>query len=165
MDWGSRLIIPEGRELLKTMERNNLEHTSTWEPTYWPSGRNKLPDLGDFCVTKGIPKDFTVAMFWVILWTFSGLDHTKISRKQCLKNTCFRSTLSKSFSATSLRKWTQRREALIQLLETTYQLEPPINHLKRSEVQEVINSLNPKRNHRVMTSSLVKFINNHLLLE
>jgi hypothetical protein len=36
-------------------------------------------------------------------------------------------------------------EALIQLLETSYQLEPPINHLKRAEVQEVINSLNPKK--------------------
>jgi hypothetical protein len=36
-------------------------------------------------------------------------------------------------------------EALIQLLETPYQLEPPFNHLKRAEVQEVIYSLNPKK--------------------
>jgi hypothetical protein len=43
------------------MERNNLKHLSTGEPTYWPSGRNKLPDLVDFCVTKGIPQDFAVA--------------------------------------------------------------------------------------------------------
>jgi hypothetical protein len=28
-------------------------------------------------------------------------------------------------------------EGLIQLLETPYQLEPPIKHLKRTEVQEV----------------------------
>jgi hypothetical protein len=35
--------------------------------------------------------------------------------------------------------------ALIQLLETRYQLEPSINRLKRAEVQEVINSLNPKK--------------------
>jgi hypothetical protein len=34
---------------------------------------------------------------------------------------------------------------LIQLLETPYQLEPPINRLKRTEVQEVIYSLNPKK--------------------
>jgi hypothetical protein len=33
----------------------------------------------------------------------------------------------------------------MQLLETPYQLEPPINRLKRAEVQEVINSLNPKK--------------------
>jgi hypothetical protein len=34
---------------------------------------------------------------------------------------------------------------LFQLLETPYQLEPPINRLKTTEVQEVINSLNPKK--------------------
>jgi hypothetical protein len=27
---------------------------------YWASERNKLPDLVDFCVTKGIPQDFAV---------------------------------------------------------------------------------------------------------
>jgi hypothetical protein len=32
----------------------------------------------------------------------------------------------------------------MQLLEATYQLEPPINRLKRAEVQE-INSLSPKK--------------------
>jgi hypothetical protein len=31
------------------------------EPTFWPSDRNKLPDLVDFSVTKGIPQDFAVA--------------------------------------------------------------------------------------------------------
>jgi hypothetical protein len=43
------------------MERNNLKYLSTGEPTYWPFDRNKLPDLVDFCVTKGIPQDFAVA--------------------------------------------------------------------------------------------------------
>jgi hypothetical protein len=43
------------------MERNNLKHLSTGEPTYWPSDRIKLPGLVDFCVTKGIPQDFAVA--------------------------------------------------------------------------------------------------------
>jgi hypothetical protein len=43
------------------MESNNLKHLSTGEPIYWPSYWNKLPDLVDFCVTKGIPQDFTVA--------------------------------------------------------------------------------------------------------
>jgi endonuclease/exonuclease/phosphatase family metal-dependent hydrolase len=56
-DWGSRLITPLGREVLKTMEQLNLHHLSTGEPTYWPSDRNKLPDLLDFCVIKGIPHD------------------------------------------------------------------------------------------------------------
>jgi hypothetical protein len=39
----------------------------------------------------------------------------------------------------------EEEEALIELLETPYQLGPPINCLKRSEVQEVINSMNPKK--------------------
>jgi hypothetical protein len=48
-------------QVLKTMERNNLKHLSTGEPTYWPSDRNKLPGLMDFCVTKSILQDFAVA--------------------------------------------------------------------------------------------------------
>jgi hypothetical protein len=43
--WGSRLITLRGSKVLKMMERNNLKHLSTGEPTYWPSDRNKLPDL------------------------------------------------------------------------------------------------------------------------
>jgi hypothetical protein len=61
MDWGSRLITPRGRKVLKAMERIKLKHLFTGEPTHWPSDRNKLPDLVDFCVTKGIPQDFAVA--------------------------------------------------------------------------------------------------------
>jgi hypothetical protein len=51
-DWGSRLITPRGREVFNTMERNNLKHLSTGEPTYWPSDRNKLPDLVDFVLRR-----------------------------------------------------------------------------------------------------------------
>jgi hypothetical protein len=43
------------------MESNKLKHVSIGEPTYWPSDRNKLPDLVEFCVRKGIPQDFAVA--------------------------------------------------------------------------------------------------------
>jgi hypothetical protein len=52
--WGSRLITPKGRELLKAMKANNLQHLSTGEPTYWPTDRNRIPDVIDFCITKGI---------------------------------------------------------------------------------------------------------------
>jgi hypothetical protein len=55
--WGSRLISPRGREVLKTMQQLNLNHISTGEPNYWPYVCKKLPDLLDFCVTKGIPHD------------------------------------------------------------------------------------------------------------
>jgi hypothetical protein len=57
-DWGSRLTSPRGRELNKTTTSKNYKHLSTGEPTYWPTDMNKLPDLVDFCITKGIPQDF-----------------------------------------------------------------------------------------------------------
>jgi hypothetical protein len=47
----------------------------------------------------------------------------------------------------------------MQLLETPYQQEPPVNHLKRAEVQEVINSLNPKK------SSSYNLITGKILIE
>jgi hypothetical protein len=34
-NWGSRFITPIGRQVLKTMERNNLKHLFMGEPTYW----------------------------------------------------------------------------------------------------------------------------------
>jgi hypothetical protein len=48
--------------------------------------------------------------------------------------------------------------ALIQHLETRYQLEPPINRLKRAEVQEVINSLNPEKSsgYDLITGKILK---------
>jgi hypothetical protein len=41
---------------------------------------------------------------------------------------------------------------------TPYQLEPPINRLKRVEVQEVINSLNPKKlsGYDLITGNILK---------
>jgi hypothetical protein len=61
----------------------------------------------------------------------------------------------------SRRGRTRRRgegEEIIQLLETTYQLEPPIRCLKRTEVQEIINSLNPKKSPRydLITGRILK---------
>jgi hypothetical protein len=52
----------------------------------------------------------------------------------------------------------QEEEALTQLLETPYQLEPPINRLKKAEVQEIINSLNPKKSpgHDLITGQIFK---------
>jgi hypothetical protein len=39
----------------------NFKYLPTGEPTYWPSDRNKLLDLVDFCVTGGIPQHFAVS--------------------------------------------------------------------------------------------------------
>jgi hypothetical protein len=49
-------------------------------------------------------------------------------------------------------------QALTQLLETPYQLEPPINHLKRAEVQDIINTLHPNKSsgYNLITSKIIK---------
>lgn len=55
--WGSRLANPRGRQLLHSLHEGNLDYLSTGEPTYWPSDRQKIPDLLDFFVTKGLPRN------------------------------------------------------------------------------------------------------------
>lgn len=52
--WGSRLCNPKGRELLKSINRLGAEFISGGEPTYWPTDRNKIPDLMDFFIYKGL---------------------------------------------------------------------------------------------------------------
>lgn len=59
--WGCRLVTTRGRELLKSMRNNNLNHVSTAEPTYWPTDRSKTPDLLDFCIIKGISSKYIKA--------------------------------------------------------------------------------------------------------
>jgi transposase len=51
--WGSRTTTTKGRELLATIRSNNLNYTSTGQPTYWPTDPQKIPDLLDFYITKG----------------------------------------------------------------------------------------------------------------
>jgi exonuclease III len=53
--WGSRLKTTKGRNLLRTMTELNINFLPTGEPTYWPTDRNKTPDLLDFALMKGIP--------------------------------------------------------------------------------------------------------------
>lgn len=56
--WGSRLITPRGRQLYYAMQSTNLQHLSTGQPTYWPTDRNKIPDVLDICITKGISPNY-----------------------------------------------------------------------------------------------------------
>lgn len=56
--WGSRLTSPKGRELFKTLTNMKMDALSTGEPTYWPSDRRKTPDCIDFCVLKGMSKNY-----------------------------------------------------------------------------------------------------------
>jgi len=90
LHWGSRLVTSRGRELFKVMESNNLQQLSTGEPTYWPTDRRKIPDVIDFCVTKGIARNYLEAKSCLDLSS----DHspviislkTEIQRKQIPPN-------------------------------------------------------------------------------
>lgn len=57
--WGSRLINPRGRQLYRVTERRKLETLTGSKPTYWPTDRNKIPDLLDFFITKNIDRNRT----------------------------------------------------------------------------------------------------------
>ena len=57
--WGSRLITTKGRELFKSANTIKAQFISTRKPTYWPTDPNKLPDLIDFYVVKGISSNYT----------------------------------------------------------------------------------------------------------
>ena len=54
VQWGSRLTTPKGKQLYEAIHEKNLSYLSSGHPTYWPTDRNKIPDLIDFCITKGI---------------------------------------------------------------------------------------------------------------
>jgi hypothetical protein len=53
--WGSRITTTKGRELLLSLNQNNLQCVTTREPTYWPADPRKTPDLLDIGIAKGIP--------------------------------------------------------------------------------------------------------------
>ena len=54
IQWGSRFIRVRGKNLLNSIITNNLNYLATYEPTYWPTDTNKIPDLLDFFITKSI---------------------------------------------------------------------------------------------------------------
>lgn len=54
IQWGSRLVTARGKNLLNSIINNNLNYLTTYEPTYWPTDTNKIPDLLDFFITKNI---------------------------------------------------------------------------------------------------------------
>lgn len=53
--WGSRLQSPRGKVLHKAITRVNGNPITPGNPTYWPSDFNKIPDIIDFFVCKGVP--------------------------------------------------------------------------------------------------------------
>jgi hypothetical protein len=70
----------------------------------------------------------------------------------------FAKHLDQVFQPDPLENTPEEEEDLVQLLETHYQLEPTIKRLKRTEIQEVINSLNPKKSpgYNLITSKILK---------
>ena len=51
-----KFIRFKSRELFHAIIALNLSVISTDQPTYWPSDKNRIPDLLDFVVTEGISK-------------------------------------------------------------------------------------------------------------
>lgn len=56
--WGSRITTPKGRELFTAGRTLKCDFHSAGAPTYWPTDINKLPDLIDFFITKGIADNY-----------------------------------------------------------------------------------------------------------
>lgn len=57
LHFGSRLNTPRGNQLYAAVKARHLTVMSTGEPTYWPSDIDKIPDLLDFFLVKGISQD------------------------------------------------------------------------------------------------------------
>lgn len=56
--WASRLTNTRGRELKKSIDNNHLRTIATTDPTNWPTDLNKLPDVIDFFIEKGLSRLF-----------------------------------------------------------------------------------------------------------
>lgn len=57
--WGSRLSTPKGKELYQAACEFKCDFVSTGKPTYWPADKDKIPDLIDFFVVKGLSTNYT----------------------------------------------------------------------------------------------------------
>lgn len=58
LDWGSRVTLTRGRELRQALRELGCNFHSSGNPTYWPTDRNKIPDLVDFFITKRVSTHF-----------------------------------------------------------------------------------------------------------
>lgn len=52
--FGSRKTVPKGRALKLSVDYNGLQVLTNAEPTHFPSDRDKIPDVLDFFIYKGI---------------------------------------------------------------------------------------------------------------
>ncbi|CAH2265380.1 jg13337 [Pararge aegeria aegeria] len=58
LHWGSRLITTRGTELKNFVDKNFLTTIATPEPTHWPTDPNRLPDVLDCFIFKGLSRSF-----------------------------------------------------------------------------------------------------------
>lgn len=56
--WGSRITTTRGRQLHKSICQHQLNILSTGQATHYPTDPNKLPDLLDFFVYRGVHSQF-----------------------------------------------------------------------------------------------------------
>ena len=109
---------PKGRELFKAMTKMKLSHISPGSPTYWPSDLNKIPDVIDFCVTKGVANHSVTAESCLDLSS----DHSPIILT--LANQ-FEPTASKPFLHNTKTDWFQFRD----LVENGINVNIPLRNL------------------------------------
>lgn len=128
VQWGSRITTPKGRELYNLMQEFKYTYLSTGEPTYWPTDLNKIPDLLDFYIVKGISANFTD----VESNLDSSSDHSYVIAT--ISTTIIKTTPKPSLY-NNKTNWTQFKDmisAKIQLnlrLKTPQEIDEATNHL------------------------------------
>lgn len=58
LDWGSRKTLTRGKEFRQAIRELGCNFHSSGNPTYWPTDRNKVPDLVDFFISKKVSQNF-----------------------------------------------------------------------------------------------------------
>jgi len=155
--WGSRLIAPQGRELLKAMQEENLMHVSTGEPTYWPSDRWKVPDLLDFCITKRIPAHSIQAEAGFDLSS----DHSPVlitMHTRITPQTCPPTLSTKTTDWETFRNYITENLTLKVPLKTDQEIEDYVHHLVQTIQQAAWSSTtnHHKHSHQNTCASALK---------
>jgi len=140
--WGSRLTTSKGKELYQAGFQLKCEFISSGSPTYWPSDKDKIPDLIDMFIVKGLSRNYMHAVG----------DETVASDHTPVILTINSSVIIKTAppSLTNMKtNWHQFREDLqtIQLkvpLKTSYELENDIDLLIDAIQQAAWNNTPPK---------------------
>jgi hypothetical protein len=129
MSWSKRLLNTATHKLkqLPNKNKNDCIHTFLQQST-------------EYSLWKATKKIKQVKKPSPLLRTSQGI----LERSSVEEGHAFTKHLAKVFQPHPSENKPEEAEVLIQLLETPYQLDPPINRLKRTAVKEVINSLIPK---------------------